>query len=303
MLAEDLVFIQNDMNKSHDELLELIVELRKQLRDHLNYMENNASALTAMSKDYKKLLNEVESLRKDKKELEAALAAVAEKELLKTNEIFGRSSEKISDAFDNILDMEIIDEAETEVIEFATFCSSHKPAASEHNGSDKSKDPGTRKKKQSMDLSKLPAVDRFLLDVDNLNNLYGDGCWRIAHWHKHTSLEHSRAASYAVNYYSPVISIGLEHNLVTIPYNCLLKGSFVSASLMTEIYYQRLFMSNPLYRLEQSFKNFGLNLSRQTMSNWFIRFAFEYFALIVDRLNELMMMIPYHQCDESPLHF
>lgn len=298
MLPEDEIFIINDINKSRDELLELVVALRKQILEYQSYKESNSDAMNAMSKDYKKLLEEVKKLRQEKKELSEALASIAEKEQLKTNEIFGRGTEKLSDAFDSVSDIEIIDEAETETITPNKSVSSCPFRKKDTTLSDTGK---VRKSKTATDLSKLPSMSRFLLDIKSLNETHGEGNWRIVHWRKHTSVEHRKSNTYVVNFYSPVISIGLEHHLETVPYKCLLQKSFVSASLMAEILYEKFFMAIPFYRLEQSFRNFGLNLARQNMCNWFIRFAFEYFSLIVDRLNELMMSIPYHQCDETTL--
>ena len=306
MLPEDMKYIQNDIEKTRDELLELIVDLRKQILEYDNYKVSNSEALTAMSNDYKKLQKDVQELRKKNKELSNALALTAEKELLKTNEIFGRTSEKISDAFESVSDIEIIDEAETETIPFPSKDSTassqnHSKSGNTHKDTNSSSpsDNKTRKAKKGTDLSKLPSVDRFILETEHLDESYGKGNWRIVHWKKHTKVEHSRVTLYAVNYYSPVVSVGLEHRLITVPYECLLQKSFVTSSLMQEIFYQKIFMAVPFYRLEKSFRNFGLNLSRQTMCNWFIRFAYEFFSLIADRLHELMLDIPYHQCDET----
>lgn len=306
MLPEDMKFIHNDIDKSRDELLELIVDLRKQILEYKNYMAANSDALTAMSADYTRLHKEVEELRKENKELSYALTLTAEKELLKTNELFGRTSEKLSDGFDSVSDIEIIDEAETEVvIPFPSKCTAIPTHNSDkyNNKLDYNSLPLSGKKpkkyKKGTDLSKLPSVDRFILKIEQLDELYGKGNWRIAHWKKHTKVEHSRVTLYAVNYYSPVISVGLEHRLITVPYKCLLQKSFVTESLMLEIIYQKFFMAATFYRLEKSFRNFGLNLSRQTMSNWFLRFTFDFFSLIAERLHELMLEIPYHQCDET----
>ena len=305
MSAEDMLLIQNELNKSRDELLELIVALRKQLLEYQSYMTENSSAITAMSREYQKLLTEVKSLRQENKDLREILAHVAEKDQLKTKELFGRGTEKLSDIYGSAPDMEEIDEAETEIIElphspFPLSPKDHEPAG-EKDPAPSYKEKNSGKKRKPTDLSKLPAQERFLLDIRNLNETYGEGNWRIAYWHCHRSVEHNRAVTYVVNYYSPVVSVGLEHELKAVPYSCLLPRSFVSASLMAEILYQKYFLSVPLYRQELSFANFGLALSRQTMCSWVIRFAFEYFSIIADRLQELMMEIPYHQCDETTL--
>lgn len=128
MSAEDMLFIQNELNKSRDELLELIVVLRKQLLEYQSYMTENSSAITAMSRDYQKLLTEVKDLRQENNDLREVLAHVAEKDQLKTKELFGRGTEKLSDIYGSAPDMEEIDEAETEIVElpYSPFPSSQK---------------------------------------------------------------------------------------------------------------------------------------------------------------------------------
>ena len=142
----------------------------------------------------------------------------------------------------------------------------------------------------------------FQLDIANLDQKYGEGNWRIAFWHNHRTLEVNPQSAYVLNTYSPVISVGLEHELYTIKNpGILLRNSIASASLVAYILYQKFFMSLPLYRQEWCFENFGLILSRQTLCNWVIRFSYDLFGPIYDYLKGLMLKIPYHQCDETTL--
>ena len=107
---------------------------------------------------------------------------------------------------------------------------------------------------------------------------------------------------YALDTFTPVVSVGLEHELHTAPVSrALLRGSLASPSLAAQICYQKFFLALPLYRQEQSFANFGLTLSRQTMCNWVLRFAFDYFGPIYDHLKGRLLSVAYHQCDETPL--
>ena len=76
-------------------------------------------------------------------------------------------------------------------------------------------------------------------------------------------------------------------------------GSYVSPSLMAEIIYQKYFLFLPLYRIEQEFKNEGLNLSRQTMCNWLLEVVNTYLWMVYDYLITLLMDERYHQCDET----
>ena len=52
--------------------------------------------------------------------------------------------------------------------------------------------------------------------------------------------------------------------------NPVIKGSFASAEAIAHLMTQKFVMHSPLYRQEQELKQKGIELSRQTMSNWFI---------------------------------
>ena len=68
-----------------------------------------------------------------------------------------------------------------------------------------------------------------------------------------------------------------ENNSVDVPIvksklpKPIIKGSFASPEAIAYIMSQKFVMSSPLYRLEQEFKRNGIDLSRQTMSNWLMR--------------------------------
>jgi hypothetical protein len=303
MTTEDMRYIQNDeLNKSNAELLELVAVLRRQLMEELGYRTENSNALTAMAFEFQKNKQELEVLRKENKELKEALTHMTEKEQLKTKDIFGRGTEKLSDIFDASMIREEQDEAECEVIELPDLFEPESSVnqrepfhAARHKGK---KQPG----KRDDDLSKLPKEQKFLINFEELNRLHGEGNWRIAFWHCHRTMEHNPAVAYALETYTPVISVGLEHSLVSMPYEtALLPRSFASASLVAAILFQKYFLAVPLYRQEEAFECMGVNLSRQTMCNWVLRFSFEYFGSIFDYMYKLLMMVSYHQCDETTL--
>ncbi len=68
---------------------------------------------------------------------------------------------------------------------------------------------------------------------------------------------------------------------------------------MAEIVYQKYFLFLPLYRIENEFRNKGLALSRQTMSNWIMESVNTYLWMVYDYLITLLMDEHYHQCDET----
>ncbi len=301
MTSEDLRFVENELNKSRDELLAIIVELRKALAEETGYRVENSTAITAMYSEFQKNKKELEEALRENRELKSALTLVAEKNQLKTKELFGRGTEKLSDLFDAVVVVEEEDESSVVIIDFSSAAerkSSLVPIQDYHAGKNRGR---KRIGKRKEDLSKLPQQQIFLLHTEELDSLYGSGNWRIAYWRCHTTVEHNPAVAYALNTFTPVISVGLEHSLVSVPYQSLLSRSFASASLVAQILFQKFFMAVPLYRQELSFSNFGVSLSRQTMCNWVLRFSAEYFGPVYDCMLEHLMSVSYHQCDETTI--
>ena len=298
--SSDVIYVEKELNMSREELLAIIAEYRKREREDAAYRIENQNALTAMAKDYQALKARLETVAADRDRLKADLARIAEQNQLKTKDIFGRSTEKLSDIIDAPLDTENEDEAAAEVVELFSVANG-KPAIFPEPKKDRV--PGTKRiGKRAEDLSKLPQRTEFQLDVAALDREYGVGNWRIAYWHNHRTVEVDPQTAYVLNSYTPVISVGLEHELHTIKNpGTLLKNSIASASLVAFILYQKFFMSLPLYRQEWCFENFGLILSRQTICNWVIRFAFDLFGPVYDYLKNLMLAVRYHQCDETTL--
>lgn len=68
--------------------------------------------------------------------------------------------------------------------------------------------------------------------------------------------------------------------------NPVIKGSFASAEAVAHLMTQKFVMHSPLYRQEQELKQKGIELSRQTMSNWFITASNLWLEPLYDRLKE-----------------
>lgn len=81
----------------------------------------------------------------------------------------------------------------------------------------------------------------------------------------------------------------------------VLAGSFVSPSLMAFVMDKKYVQAAPLYRQEQQFKNFGLDLSRQTLANWMIRGSNDWLSIIYDRMHEYLVKEDIIHADETKL--
>jgi len=81
----------------------------------------------------------------------------------------------------------------------------------------------------------------------------------------------------------------------------LLHGSLVSPSLGAAIMNGKYVNAVPLYRLEQEFQRYGLNITRQNMANWCIRLGEEYFSVLYDYLHKELYSYHVIQADETPV--
>ena len=88
-----------------------------------------------------------------------------------------------------------------------------------------------------------------------------------------------------------------EHMIKADHPKALLHGSLVSPSLGAAIINGKYVNAVPLYRLEQEFQRYGLQITRQNMANWCIRLAEEYLSLLYDYLHKELYSYHVIQAD------
>ena len=81
----------------------------------------------------------------------------------------------------------------------------------------------------------------------------------------------------------------------------LISGSLASASAVAHIANQKYGNGLPLYRIERELNHNGVNLSRQTMSNWLINCAQNYLVAIYALLISYFLMEDVGHADETPV--
>lgn len=81
----------------------------------------------------------------------------------------------------------------------------------------------------------------------------------------------------------------------------LLPSSVLSPSLAAYILCRKFENRDTIYKMEEDFKTAGLNLSRQTLSNWVLRTAERYGKALYDRLKEHLEEETYLHADETPV--
>ena len=75
----------------------------------------------------------------------------------------------------------------------------------------------------------------------------------------------------------------------------VIKGGFASPETIAHIAVQKFMMASPLYRQEQEWKQNGILLSRQTMSNWLIKASKDWLEPIYEEMKHRL-------CEHDVLH-
>ena len=83
--------------------------------------------------------------------------------------------------------------------------------------------------------------------------------------------------------------------------NPVIKGSFASPEAIAHIMTQKFVMGVPLYRQEQEWQRQGIQLSRQTMSNWLIRATEDWLKPVYDALRVMLCLQDVLHADETTL--
>lgn len=79
----------------------------------------------------------------------------------------------------------------------------------------------------------------------------------------------------------------------------VIKNSLASPSLLSHIITRKYVEGLPLYRQEQQFKRDGINLTRQTLSNWIINISNNYIRHIYNRMHEILKEKDILHADET----
>lgn len=81
----------------------------------------------------------------------------------------------------------------------------------------------------------------------------------------------------------------------------LLAGSVLSPSLAAYILCRKFENRDTLYKMEEDFRAAGLDLKRQTLSNWTLRLGERYGQMLYEQLKKHLIKETYLHADETPL--
>ena len=207
---------------------------------------------------------------------------------------FGKHSEKLS-----VIDgqMSFFDEAE---VTYDASCK--EPDIEEVIPVKKKKAKGQRE----LDLKDFPVdvLPSYSISEEELNSFFGKGNWRRMPDETYKRLRHE-PESWTVELHTVEVYVGTDGDhqdefLRGKRPKELLRNSIVTPSLLASILNVKYVNSSALNRVAQEFERNGVNISKQTMSNWIIRCADKYFAPFVERMKQELLKLPVTQSDETP---
>ena len=248
------------------------------------------------------LLQEQEQLNALTKELHASnekMQLLMEQVILGKQNRFGRSSEKMEDT-SQICFREVngtivfFNEAEA-------VCDLN--AAEPEDLELKSPKQPKRKGKKEADLSGLPVrrIDHYL-SAEELEAEFGVRGWKQLPDAISRKYHFVPAKVEVEEHHIGVYASKTDEHMVKADHpKTLLHGSLVSPSLGAAIINGKYVNAVPLYRLEQEFQRYGLQITRQNMANWCIRLAEEYLSILYDYLHKELYFYHVIQADETPV--
>ena len=248
------------------------------------------------------LLQQQEQLEAITKELHASnekMQLLMEQVILGKQNRFGRSSEKMEDTSQicfREVDGTIIFFNEAEAV-----CDLN--AAEPDDLELKSPKQPKRKGKKEADLSGLPVrrIDHYLSE-EELEAEFGAKGWKQLPDAISRKYHFVPAKVEVEEHHIGVYASKTDEHMVKADHpKALLHGSLVSPSLGAAIINGKYVNAVPLYRLEQEFQRYGLQITRQNMANWCIRLAEEYLSVLYDHLHKVLYSYHVIQADETPV--
>ena len=248
------------------------------------------------------LLQQQEQLEAITKELHASnekMQLLMEQVILGKQNRFGRSSEKMEDTSQicfREVDGTIIFFNEAEAV-----CDLN--AAEPDDLELKSPKQPKRKGKKEADLSGLPVrrIDHYLSE-EELEAEFGAKGWKQLPDAISRKYHFVPAKVEVEEHHIGVYASKIDEHMVKADHpKALLHGSLVSPSLGAAIINGKYVNAVPLYRLEQEFQRYGLQITRQNMANWCIRLAEEYLSILYDYLHKELYFYHVIQADETPV--
>ncbi len=212
---------------------------------------------------------------------------------------FGRHTEKLDDIAGQL---SFFNEAEANYDETAKEPTVEEVIDSSRKVPRKPKKKGQREE----DLKDFPQ-EVILHDIpeQNLNEVYGEGNWKSMpdeiFWQLRFEPAKWIAEKHIVKVYVGTDGAHQDEFLRGDHPETMFRGSIATPSLEAAIINAKYVNSNPLDRISRDFQANGLNLSKQTMSNWTVWTAERYLSPVCDFMRKRQLEAHVNQSDETPV--
>ncbi|MCI5827844.1 MAG: IS66 family transposase [Lachnospiraceae bacterium] len=212
---------------------------------------------------------------------------------------FGRQTEKLEDIAGQL---SFFNEAEANCDESAPEPTIEAVVDTAMKSPRKAKKKGQREE----DLKDFPQ-EEIPHDVpeEKLNETFGEGNWKSmpdeVFWQLRFEPARWIAEKHVVKVYVGTDGLHQDEFLRGDHPVTLFRGSIATPSLEAAIINSKYVNSNPLDRIARDFQTNGLNLSKQTMSNWTIWSAERYFLPVYELMKKRQLEAHVNQCDETTL--
>ena len=212
---------------------------------------------------------------------------------------FGRQTEKLDDIAGQL---SFFNEAEANYDETATEPTVEEVIEPSRKMPRKPKKKGQREE----DLRDFPQeVIPHDIPEQELNEAYGEGNWKSMpdkiFWQLRFEPAKWTAEKHVIKVYIGTDGAHQDEFLRGDHPETMFKGSIATPSLEAAIINAKYVNSNPLDRISRDFQANGLNLSKQTMSNWMVWTAERYLSPVCDLMRKRQLEAHVNQSDETPV--
>lgn len=144
----------------------------------------------------------------------------------------------------------------------------------------------------------------YTVSQEELDAFYGIGNWKKMPDETYKRLRHE-PESWTVEIHTVEVYVGTDGDhqdefLRGKRPKELLRNSIVTPSLLASIVNVKYVNSSALNRVEQEFSRNGVNISKQSMSNWIVNTTDRYLNPLWDRLKKELLTFHVNQSDETP---
>lgn len=232
-------------------------------------------------------------------QLERNYENLMEQVRLANQQRFGRHTEKLEDISGQL---SFFNEAEANCDETIPEPTVKEVIASAGKAPRKPKKKGQREE----DLRDFPREEiPHDIPEQELNEAFGEGNWKRmpdeVFWQLRFEPAQWTAEKHIIKVYVGTDGVHQDEFLRGDHPGTLFRGSIATPSLEAAIINAKYVNSNPLDRISRDFEANGLNLSKQTMSNWTVWTAERYLSPVYERMKKRQLEAHVNQSDETPV--